>query len=31
VREVLTALHAAGVKLQVPPDLAYIVPSEPVR
>lgn len=28
VRDVLTALHAAGVKLQLPPDLAYIAPSE---
>ena len=28
VRDVLTGLHAAGVKLYTPPDLAYIVPSE---
>lgn len=30
VRDVLKALHAAGVKLQLPPDLSYIVPSEPL-
>lgn len=30
VRNVLTQLHAAGVKLRVAPDLAHIVPSESV-
>jgi len=31
VRKVLEALHAAGVTIYAPPDLAYIVPSEPLR
>ena len=30
VSNVLQALKAAGVKLYVPPDLAYLVPTEPV-
>ena len=30
VRDVLRALHAAGVKLRVSPDLAHFVPSEAV-
>ena len=29
VRDVVKALHAAGVKLHLAPDLAYLVPSEP--
>lgn len=31
VGNVLEALHAAGITLYTPPDLAYIVPSEPLR
>ncbi|MGE0397224.1 MAG: hypothetical protein AB7T06_10930 [Kofleriaceae bacterium] len=31
VREVLTALHAAGVAIYAKPDLAYIVPAEVIR
>lgn len=31
VREVLTALHAAGVAIYARPDLAYIVPAEVIR
>jgi hypothetical protein len=30
IRDVLTSLHAAGVKLYTPPDLTYLVPSSPV-
>jgi len=30
VQDVLVALHKAGVKLFVPPDLARVVPTEPV-
>lgn len=31
VREVLAALSATGVTIYTPPDIRYIVPSEPIR